>query len=372
MKKLYFFVAFLVVGSSVLANSKASENSAFRGYGDAFIFTEGGVEFAVFPDGQFDFFYKPRRVPVRYLSAHGTHITYNSGYNYDPFVQYDDFGAVIQIENVPVYYDYYGRIIQAGRVRISYNHFGMLSRVGNLYLHYNPYNHYTHYTGYINAYNPYYVYRPWHDHYMRPYSYQAVVFHQPYRAYYDPYRVKYSQHKKYYKRNYNDDFRRSYYRPGDRVASYHRGRRVDAPRAVGSDAGPARIETANRTRQSVQPSVQPRENYHERSQNMRDVRPADVRRVQPQQEAVRTVRNARIERSEAPAARVTEESAQRQRQVPEQTQRQAPVETQRQVRETRQEQPQMRSSRSAEVVQPQVRQTEEARPATSRSSRGRN
>jgi len=83
----------------------------------------------------------------------GVSLSFNTGHSYDAYVQYDDYGAVIQIENVPIYYDYYGRVIRAGNVRINYNNYGRISRVGGLYVYYNRYNNYSHYSGYINAYN---------------------------------------------------------------------------------------------------------------------------------------------------------------------------------------------------------------------------
>ncbi|NJY63748.1 hypothetical protein HC174_13445 [Salinimicrobium sp. CDJ15-81-2] len=235
MKNLYLIFAFLTLGFSATAANQSFDN---RTRGEAFIFVERGVEFAVFPDGQFDFFFNPRgnfnRIPG--------HINYsfNSGYNYGPFIQYDDYGAVIQIENVPVYYDYYGRLIQAGRVRIGYNTFGMVDRIGNMFLHYNFYNQLTHTSGFINNRNASYVYRPWHDHYVRPYTY-TVVHHQPYRLYYTPNRMKYSHYRNYYDTHYyNNNIQQRYYSPGDQVTSYQRGRRIDSPRKIESQL-PTRI-----------------------------------------------------------------------------------------------------------------------------------
>src|SRR5690606_40315365 len=87
------------------------ETSTYRGYsGNAYIFVEGGVEFSVFPDGQFDFVYLGNQGTQIVFSSPNVAVNYNSGYNYDAYVQYDMYGAVIQIENVPVYYDDYGRI----------------------------------------------------------------------------------------------------------------------------------------------------------------------------------------------------------------------------------------------------------------------
>ena len=41
------------------------------------------------------------------INSPNVNISYNSGYDYNAYVQYDEFGAIIQIENVPIYYDYY-------------------------------------------------------------------------------------------------------------------------------------------------------------------------------------------------------------------------------------------------------------------------
>ena len=214
-----------------MAAPKISEENSMYGYEDAFIFVEGGVEFAVYPDGQFDFFYNSRRTGynVNVVTPH-VNISFNAGRNYDPFVQYDDFGAVIQIEHVPVFYDYYGRIIQAGNVYISYNRFGSVARIGGLVVHYDVYRNITHYSGYINAHNPRYIYRPWHNYYTRPHSHHVVVHHRPYRAHYYPNRVAYGYYVDHYSEFYSDGYRRSYYRPGERVASYHRGRRTSEVR----------------------------------------------------------------------------------------------------------------------------------------------
>ena len=312
MKKFYLLLSFLVVGFSAEAAPAAAEvNFERRSYGDAFIFVERGVEFAVFPDGQFDFFFDPRGNFNRFPS----HINYsfNSGYNYGPFVQYDDYGAVIQIENVPVYYDYYGRIIQAGRVQIRYNAFGMVNRIGNMFVHYNPYNHFSHTSGYINGRNVRYVYRPWHDHYMRPYSHYAIVYNEPYRLYYHPNRMKYSAYKRHYHNNYynnSNNFQKSYYKPGERVTSYHRGRRVEEPRDIRKHYSAPR-GTAN--------SVENKRSY-EQSEAQRT--PVAARGSE---------RSSRTSRVETPAV---EQRAEQQRAVQQRVEQQR-VEQRRTVRESR-------------------------------------
>jgi len=183
MKKLVLLMTVLFFGgtTSVLATNNTSNNFV-RGYGNSFIFVENGIEFSVFPDGQFDFYmqnYGPN-VSVG-VNTPGVSISFNSGYDYNPYIQYDDFGAILQIENTPIYYDYYGRVTQIGNVNIHYNSFGRIARVGGLYVHYNSHRVYTHFTGFINIYNRAYVYRPWHHYYVIPPVNYCVVYARPYR-----------------------------------------------------------------------------------------------------------------------------------------------------------------------------------------------
>jgi hypothetical protein len=223
MKNLFLILAaFLLTGGTALAETTTTTsaknidhvNRLYKGYGNSFIFVEQGIEFAVFPDGQFDFnvnTYGPNF--GAHVNLGNVSISFNTGYSYDAYVQYDDYGAVIQIENIPIYYDYYGRITQAGNVHISYNRFGRIYRIGGLYVHYNRYNRYSHYTGYINVYNRHYVYRPWHNYYVIPSVNYCVVYHRPYRQYYAP--VRYNYHRPY----------RNNSRPRSQV-SYTSGRRT--------------------------------------------------------------------------------------------------------------------------------------------------
>ncbi|WP_136481151.1 hypothetical protein [Cognatitamlana onchidii] len=163
-----------------------------NGYGKSYIFVENGVEFSVFPDGQFDFniLNNNSSLNISYGSPN-VNISFNAGYNYNSSVQYDEFGAIIQIEHTPVYYDNYGRVIQAGNINIFYNNFGYVSRIGGLNVFYNRYNTFTHCTGYINIYNRSYVYRPWHRYYCAPTYRYRVVYNRPYRRYYYPVRYNY-------------------------------------------------------------------------------------------------------------------------------------------------------------------------------------
>ena len=188
MKKLVLLLAAVVLGIPCIQAetiNHVATTTNFR-HGNSFIFVEGGVTFSVYPDGEFDF-YMDNRVNVGVGAQIGNvGVTFNSGFNYNPFVQYDDYGAVIQIENIPIFYDFYGRVSQIGDVDIWYNN-GRLRRIGGMHIFYNR-GVFSHYTGFINVYNRRYVYRPFHRFFVRPAVGFCNVYARPYRRYYTPVR----------------------------------------------------------------------------------------------------------------------------------------------------------------------------------------
>lgn len=229
MKKVTALVfSFLLTGLLIKAETTSKFHSFINSYdGSSYIFIEDGVEFSVFPDGQFDFVYLgyDRSGSIN-INQNGVNINFNSGYDYDVFVQYDDYGAVIQVENIPIYYDEFGRIIQAGNTEIHYND-RRIVRIGGLRIFYDHYGYFSHYTGYINFWTPYYVYRPWHVYYIRPFYSNCIVYDHPYRRYYTPFRYSYKEHRHLYKHRHRHNYRnarRDFYRPGSRI--HHRDGRV--------------------------------------------------------------------------------------------------------------------------------------------------
>ncbi|MAP54481.1 MAG: hypothetical protein CL605_06215 [Altibacter sp.] len=216
-------IAFLMIGITSKAESAPESAPANYSYdGSAYIFVEGGVEFSVFPDGQFDFVYLGRdrggNVNVN-INTQNVNINFNSGYDYEAYIQYDDYGAVIQIEDIPIYYDEFGRIVQAGSTEIRYND-RRIVRVGGLHVYYNPYGYFSHCTGYINLWTPRYIYRPWHVYYARPFYSSCIVYDYPYRRYYNPHRYSWHHHRQYYNNRHRVAYhngRRDFHRPGSRV-----------------------------------------------------------------------------------------------------------------------------------------------------------
>ncbi|MEJ1222050.1 hypothetical protein [Sediminicola sp. 1XM1-17] len=233
MKNLVLLFTALIFGASnamaVTVEDKVAIRNAYN-YNNSFIFVEDGITFSVYPDGEFDFYIDDRAGVSANVNFRNTSITFNSGYDYNPYVQYDDYGAVIQVENIPIYYDYYGRVTQVGNVDISYNR-GRVNRLGGLYVYYNRNGVYSHHTGFINVYNRYYVYRPFHNYFARPAVGLCLVYNRPYRRYYEP--VRYTYYKPYYnnyrrsyaKFGYEHKYKKDHYRKSD---VYRNDRRVVA------------------------------------------------------------------------------------------------------------------------------------------------
>ncbi|MBT8237790.1 MAG: hypothetical protein KJN65_04030 [Croceitalea sp.] len=242
MKKFLHILAAVFFGTALVQaatlTTKVTPINAY-GYGNSFIFVERGVTFSVYPDGEFDF-YLDNQVNLGVGARIGNvGITFNSGYNYNPFVQYDDYGAVIQVENVPIYYDYYGRVSQIGGVDVWYRN-GRVRRLGGMNVFYNG-GVFSHYTGFINIYNRNYVYRPFHRWFARPALSFCNVWRTPYRRYYNP--VRYTWYRPYRNnvRNayvdrgreyrFNKSRRANVYRNDKRVAvQQNRGRRIEGKR----------------------------------------------------------------------------------------------------------------------------------------------
>lgn len=189
MRNLVLLFTALILGTTstmatVTTEDKVAESNTYRN-NNSFIFVEEGITFSVYPDGEFDF-YIDNRVGKR----NRKNVTFNSGFDYSPYAQYDDYGAVVQVENIPIYYDYNGRVSQVGDVNINYRN-GRVRSVGNMFVYYNNRGFYDYHTGYINSYNRFYTWSPFHAFFARPAIGFCLVNVNPYRRWYNPIRYTY-------------------------------------------------------------------------------------------------------------------------------------------------------------------------------------
>jgi hypothetical protein len=146
MKKITLLVASIFLIGSGVANATERNNRRFPvdfRNADPIVFTERGIEFFVFPDGQFDFNTSPSTGDMYYKSGrrNGPNKTYGNpasvrNRNYGVKVEHDNMGRVRRIGNVFVNYDANDRIKRVGSVYMTYNRYA-LTQVGGLQIIYN-------------------------------------------------------------------------------------------------------------------------------------------------------------------------------------------------------------------------------------------
>jgi hypothetical protein len=151
MKKITLLIASIFIFGGSIAN--ATEKTIFSverrspvdfRNADPIVFTERGIEFYVFPDGQLDFNTRPINNGNMYYRSKGRN-TFNTSYgapsnnlkrNYGVKVEHDYLGRVRQVGNVFINYDSNDRVKRIGSVYMTYNRYA-LQRIGNLEIIYN-------------------------------------------------------------------------------------------------------------------------------------------------------------------------------------------------------------------------------------------
>lgn len=103
-------------------------------------FTERGIEFFVFSNGDFDFNTRPddSQGDYQYRSAgqRTSEVNRNNRpVNYGVLIEHDSFGRVRRVGNTFINYDYNDRVSRIGTVYIKYNR-TLLDQVGNMKLIY--------------------------------------------------------------------------------------------------------------------------------------------------------------------------------------------------------------------------------------------
>ena len=138
MKKITLLVAIvLLAGTTVKAstvNPFSGENKATRfGFDEPISFTERGITFLVFPNGEFDFNTETSTNSEVLYRNNGRR---NNNSSHGVIIEHDASGKVRRVGNVFLNYDYQNRIKRIGTVYLTYNRFA-LSQVGGLKIFYN-------------------------------------------------------------------------------------------------------------------------------------------------------------------------------------------------------------------------------------------
>lgn len=118
-------------------------------------FTERGIEFFVFPNGDFDFNTRSddSEGDFHYRKA-GARITERRGVpiNYGVKIEHDSFGRVRRVGNTFINYDSRDRVSRIGTVYMKYNRFA-LTQIGGMKLVYNRFGEITDMIGSVKGRN---------------------------------------------------------------------------------------------------------------------------------------------------------------------------------------------------------------------------
>jgi hypothetical protein len=196
MKNFTLLVAsVLLIGNLANANETKiiSKVNAVNYYDNEPVsFIERGIEFFVFPNGDFDFNTRPDDSQGNYqfktAGRRSTEVNRNNRpINYGVLIEQDSFGRVRRVGNTFINYDFSDRVTRIGSVYMQYNRFA-LDQIGNMRLIYNRYGQIVNTVGNIKGKR------------YQGYAYQNNQNHSPYNT-------NNNSSDYYYKKNDKDDKR---------------------------------------------------------------------------------------------------------------------------------------------------------------------
>ncbi len=161
MKTITFLAAAVLMVSTAQAseiiNSGAGFTSRFS-FDEPIAFNERGVEFFIFPNGEFDFNTAQTAQTIttntyyRYGRRNTINATYGApGVNVGTRIEHDQTGKIRRIGNVFLNYDNAGRIKRIGSVYMIYNN-GALTQIGGMRITYNRRGNVVAMTGNVKAF----------------------------------------------------------------------------------------------------------------------------------------------------------------------------------------------------------------------------
>lgn len=144
MKKITLLVATILLTGSVANATEVIKNSVEERKGhfnfdEPISFIERGIEFFVFPNGDFDFNTRPQDSQGDYFyrtAGKRTTAQARRPVNYGVLIEHDSFGRVRRIGNTFINYDGMDRVKRIGTVYMTYNRFA-LTQIGGMHIVYN-------------------------------------------------------------------------------------------------------------------------------------------------------------------------------------------------------------------------------------------
>ncbi|WP_162127806.1 hypothetical protein [Flavobacterium phycosphaerae] len=145
MKKITLLVAgILLLGNAAKAseakNTSGEERRNRYSFDEPISFTERGIEFFVFPNGDFDFNTRPQDSQGDYYyrtaGKREAKTAARRPVNYGVLIEHDSFGRVRRIGNTFINYDSRDRVNRIGSVYMKYNRHA-LTQIGGMRIVYN-------------------------------------------------------------------------------------------------------------------------------------------------------------------------------------------------------------------------------------------
>jgi hypothetical protein len=172
MKKITLLVAsILLVGSvakaTVIKITDVSTTTRFS-FEEPISFTERGIEFFVFANGDFDFNTRPNDSQGDYhykLAGKRTSDVNRVAENYGVLIEHDSYGRVRRVGNTFINYDNRDRVNRIGTVYMKYNRFGLI-QIGGMQIMYNRRGEIVNRIGQVKGYRNYgYAYQTYQNQY---------------------------------------------------------------------------------------------------------------------------------------------------------------------------------------------------------------
>lgn len=165
MKTITLLTAVLMVnaaGATEAINYSGAERNTIFSFEEPISFVERGIEFFVFPNGEFDFNTEATTASDSYYRI-GRRGMMNATYgapgnsNGGTRIEHDTQGRVRRIGNVFVNYDSAGRIKRIGSVYMAYNR-NLLTQIGGMKIVYDRRGRIVNRIGNVNGYSQAYAY----------------------------------------------------------------------------------------------------------------------------------------------------------------------------------------------------------------------
>ena len=178
MKKITLLVASILlvgnVGNAQGLIKHSGEDRMKFSFDEPISFTERGIEFFVFPNGEFDFNTRPEDNEGDYFyktAGKRRNAQEKRPTNYGTRIEHDSFGRVRRIGNTFINYDNRDRVSRIGSVYMRYNRTA-LTQIGGMQIKYNHRGEIVDTIGNIKGYsNSGYAYS--NDNYYDDYNYTA-------------------------------------------------------------------------------------------------------------------------------------------------------------------------------------------------------